>query len=667
MEVLVPADSETGQDVAWVELRMNESGRYALMQSSDLSSDHAAEITAGKYSARSGVHEYGGGAAASLADGSFIFTDYNPKSFDVLRAKKDAEPEVVTPENAAIRYADFGPHPTDADLCLAIQEDHTQDTPSTVVNSIVLLDLKSKPAKVHTLLQGRKADQETDTDGPQQRDFYTFARFSPNGKYVCWICWNHPSMPWWDTQLWVAAVDRSDPEEIKLASPVQIKVSSTEAGKQQVLQQPVWAIPANPKDDAAKLLFACDASGFLNLYSAIVSSGGPSNSIAVSSPEPILPEPVQNDFVSPAWSCNNSEYIPLSPDLLIVSYSQGAKEQLGLINLRRPRLIQLKSPFVSAFQLRRLTSTSFALLAGRSDEPTSLIRIDLRGLAANHYTLQDSNITVIKRSSTLVSDGVIDKAYLSEAKEIEFPTTLPNGEAAVAHAVIFEPKNKDFVGPKGKAPPCVFNVHGGPSSSAGMGFSLQTQFWTSRGFMVCAVNYGGTTGYGREYLERLTGQWGVTDVIDCVAAAKFLGSKASLDTRPFSELTREEQLKVRKELQAADADGQAVQEETLPGGGVKVTLNNTAAGWGWSDLLLAGVSVGAAVFGVRFAHTVMTSYAHCIPPIVRPTTSAGRAVVKVGIAALALLPYVAGKLGRVVSETVSVVPGLGCSFRPRAV
>ncbi|SPO24742.1 uncharacterized protein UTRI_01714_B [Ustilago trichophora] len=657
-EVLVPANSETGTDVAWVELRMSESGRYALMHSSSLSSDNATEISAGKYSARSGVHEYGGGAAASLADGSFIFSDYNPKSFDVLRAQQDQEPKVVTPENAAIRYADFGPHPTESELCLAIQEDHAEDTPSTVVNSIVLLDLKSKPARVHTLLQGKKADQESEADGPQKRDFYTFPRFSPNGKYVSWVSWNHPSMPWWDTQLWVAKLDLSNPDTPKLVAPTQIKVASAEAGKQQVLQQPVWAIPANPADDAAKLFFSCDATGFLNLYSTTISSS--SSSLEVVSPEPILPEPVKHDFTAPAWTCNNSDYIPLSPDLLIVSYSQGAKESLGLINLRRPRLIPLHTPFVSISQLRRLTSTSFALLATRPDEPTSLIKIDLRGLASNNYTLTESNITIIKRSSTLISDGVIDKSYLSTAREIDFPTTLPSGEKAVAHAIIFEPKNKDFVGPKGTAPPCVFNIHGGPSSSAGMGFNLQTAFWTSRGFMVCSVNYGGSTGYGREYLERLTGQWGVTDVVDCVAAAKFLGSKASLDPRPFGELSSAEQDAVRNSIEAETTESDSVIiEEASTSGGVKITVHNTTPSWTLLDLVLAPASLAAAFFSVKFATNVMTNYTHCIPALIRPTTTLTRTAVKVGIAALTTLPYLSSKISRVLSEGAAIIPGLG--------
>nr|CDI52433.1 alpha beta-hydrolase [Melanopsichium pennsylvanicum 4] len=659
-EVLVPPTSTTGTDVAWIELRMSESGRYALMHSSTLSSDDAIEVSAGKYSARSGVHEYGGGAAASLADGSFIFSDYNPTSFNILRASLGEEPKVISPENPAIRYADYGPHPTEPDFCLAIQEDHSEDNPATVVNSIVLLDLKSSPARIHTLLQGKKAEEPSDESGPGKRDFYMFPRISPNGKYVAWVSWNHPSMPWWDTQLWVAQLDLSSPHHPKLVSPNRISVLSAEAGKQQVLQQPVWAIPSNSLDDPAKLFFSCDASGFLNLYSTVISSKG--SEVNLSSSGPILPEPMKNDFTGPHWTCNNSDYIPLSPDLLIVSYSQGAKQSLGLINLRRPRLIPLESPFVSVSQLRRLSSTSFALLATRPDEPTALISIDLRGLASSGYKITHSNIKVIKRSSTLISDGLIDKSYLSVAREIDFPTTLADGSEAVAHAIIFEPKNRHFTGTKGEAPPCVFHIHGGPSSSAGMGFNLQTQFWTSRGFMVCMVNYGGSTGYGRDYLERLTGEWGVTDVQDTVAAAKFLGSRASLDVkRPFGELTSEEQANVRKgmEKEARERDSVIIEQDDTGRAGVKVTVKNKSPAWTWTDVLLAGASIGATYFGVKFAENVMINYPHCIPPLIRPTTSLTRTLVKASISTLTLLPYIWSKASRVIEESAAVIPGLG--------
>ncbi|CCF53482.1 hypothetical protein NDA11_000893 [Ustilago hordei] len=672
-EVLIPANSTSAADVAWVELRMSESGRSALMHSSSLSSDDATEVSAGQ-NARSGVHEYGGGSAASLADGSFIFTDYNPKRFDVFHAPAEGKQgaQVVTEENSAIRYADFGAHPTDTNLCLAVEEDHSEDTPSTVVNSIVLLDLKQRPARVHTLLKGRKAEEQTE-DGPQKRDFYTYPRFSPNGKFVSWITWNHPSMPWWDTQLWVARFDNSNPDEPQLAGASLIKLGSTETGKQQVYQEPVWAIPSHPNQETGKLFFACDATGYLNLYSTSISSSLTQDGVSVSTPIRILPEPVENDFIAPNWTLNNSDYIPLSPDLLIVTFFSGAKQNLGLINLRRPRLIRLDTPFVSITQLRRLSSTSFALIAARADEPSALLAISLSALASNNYTLKDSNITIIKRSSSLVWDGTIDKGDLSIAREIDFPTTLPNGEKAVAHAIIFAPKNKNFVGPKGKAPPCVFNVHGGPSSSAGMGFNLPTQFWTSRGFMVCSVNYGGSTGYGRQYLQRLNSEWGVTDVLDCVAAAKFLGSKASLGDTLFGELSEKEKNEVCKELEAGgkgekeeeEEEVVVVEQHKLGGGGVKVVVNNTSSAWGSLDLVLAGVSVGAAVMAVGFVGNVMENYSHCIPSLVRPKSLLSRYAVQAGVAIVSLLPYIYSKMGRVVSESVSILPGMGVQLSTR--
>lgn len=643
-EVFVPSGSD--DSVAWIESRPSEAGRSAFMHLSSLSSpaSSATDLTSGKYNARSGVHEYGGGSACALPDGGFLFTDYS--SFNVLSVQPGSEPKVITEENKAIRYADFGAHPKEERWVLAIEEDHAEDTPSTVVNSVVLLDLSTTPAKVHTLLKGKKADEESE-EGPGKRDFFTFPRFSPNGQYVCWVSWNHPSMPWWDTQLWVAKLDLSSPASPRLVSPTRITVPTSDATKQQVMQEPVWAIPANPADDAAKLFFACNATGYLNLYSTSISST--TEGLKAAQSEPVLPEPVKHDFVGPAWGCNSSNYIPLSPDLLVCSYSVGAKDCLGLINLRRPRLIPLQSDFVSVSQLRRLSNTSFVLLASTPTEPTALIRISLLNLASQSYRLLPTNITTIKRSSTLISDGLIDKAYLSEAKELDFPTTLPNGTKAVAHAVLWEPKSKDYVGEKGTSPPCVFNIHGGPSSSAGMGFNLQTAFWTSRGFMVCSVNYGGTTGYGREYLERLTGEWGVTDVLDTIAAAKFLGSKASLDPRPFGDLTEAEQNKVRNELKKGGEEGAVEVEEK--NGGVKVVLRNTTPAWSWADVVLAGASVAAAYFGAKY----LPRYAHCIPPSIRP----GAAVLKSTIAALGMLPYALSKAGRVASESVSLLPGIG--------
>ncbi|PWZ00725.1 hypothetical protein BCV70DRAFT_226552 [Testicularia cyperi] len=666
-EVLVPipAEGSSETEILWIENRPSEGGRAALMRSETLSSSDAVDLTRGNHNVRTAVHEYGGGSAAFLADGSVLFNDYNPNTFDVLRAstQPDAEPpKVVTPANKLHRFGDFGPHPTDSNLVLAILEDHSNDTPSKVVNSVVLLDLSASPANVRVLLHGNPGGDAKPGSGanPNARDFYTYPRFSPNGKYVCWVSWNHPSMPWWDTELWVAQLDSSDASSPKLVSPASLRVSGTRANTQEVYQAPTWAIPANPEDDASRLFFTNDSTGYLNLYSVTVSSVS-SKALKLTPAAPVLPEPLPNDFSGPCWTLNNSTYVPLGPDMLVVSYTTGARDSLGLVNLRRPRLIPLSSPFVSCSQLRRLSSTSFALLASQVDQPTALVKVDLRGLASSNYVVQPSNITLIKQSSTLISDGTLDRSIISAAKEIEFPTTLPDGKPAVAHAIIFPPTNPDFVAPSGTAPPCIFTIHGGPTSSAGMTLSLQTQFWTSRGFMVCAVNYGGSTGYGREYMERLTGQWGVVDVNDCVAAAQFLGSSASLDPRPFSSLSVEEQAKVRHLIQRETKDNGALQDEKLPGGGVKVTLRSTEPSWTWTDALVGGASVALAFAAATRLPGLLLDQRHCISNTfsLDRTSDVARSAVGATGAAVALLPFVLSKAGSVISEAVSVLPGLG--------
>ncbi|KAN0063302.1 hypothetical protein ACQY0O_004466 [Thecaphora frezii] len=632
-EILVPTTNNDHPEVVFVENRPFESGRAALLHTRNGSAHDATDLTGGKYNVRSGVHEYGGGAAAVLADGSFLFTDYNPKAFDVLRTSLDDEPHVVTPEEPAHRYADFGPHPTDANFALAIQEDHTIDEPSKVVNSLVCLDMSTTPATVNILLAGKQGPRDatkTPDDG-SDRDFYTFPRFSPNGKFVAWVSWYHPSMPWWGTELWIARFERAADGTPTLSEARPVRVGP--AGRDEALQQPVWGIPRDPLSTASELLFTSDHTDFANLYTVKVDLNA-QQQLAVSEPKPVLPEPVKQDFGPPCWTLNNSSYAPLTPDLLVVTVTDGAKDSLGLINLRRPRLIGLSSPFVGVTQLRRLTATSFVLEATRDDEPSTLVSVDLRGLAANGYKISDDNIRVIKRSSDVVSDGTISKDLLSPGEEIEFPTELPDGTPSTAHAIVFPPKNPRYVAPAGTSPPCMITIHGGPTHAAHAGLSLPTQFWTSRGWMVCSVNYGGSTGYGRDYMNRLMAQWGVVDIQDCISAAEYLGSSASGSGKCFGELSAEEAQRVRRQLKQTRQERSAVSATKLDNGSVQVTLKNTERAWGWWDVLV-GLGVAAP-----FATSAVPSL--------------GRQV-----AAGTALAWLWSKMRRVDTQSLTAIPSVG--------
>ena len=128
---------------------------------------------------------------------------------------------------------------------------------------------------------------------------------------------------------------------------------------------------------------------------------------------------------------------------------------------------------------------------------------------------------VLRRASTIT----FDPAVIAEPESIEFPTT---GDRT-AHALYYPPTNPDFRGPEGEQPPLIVLSHGGPTSNASTALDLTKQFLTSRGIAVVDVDYGGSTGYGRDYRRRLDGQWGVVDVDDCVAAARFLVERGDVD------------------------------------------------------------------------------------------------------------------------------------------
>ena len=626
--MVVPPNAED-EDIIFVENRPSEAGRAALIHTRYRELKDATDLTQGKYNARTGIHEYGGGAAAALADGSILFSDYDPKSFNVLRTKLDGSnsPQVVTPENPVHRFGDFGPHPTNPNLALTILEDHTIDEPSKVVNSLACIDMSTSPATISTLMVGNN------TPGARYnravgagRDFYTFPRFSPNGKYVAWVSWDHPSMPFWATELWVARFEYEEGFPPRIFGSKKISVGAT--GKDEVLQQPVWGIPRDANSSTSELFFTSDNTNFNNLYSVTVDLQD--STVSVSTPKSVLPEPVPRDFSEPAWVCNNSDYVPLTPDMLVVTATRGGRSELGLINLRRPRLISLKSPFVTVSQLRRLSPTSFVLVAGRSDEPPALVTVDLRGLAQNGYEIGDSNVKVIKRTSDLVHEGTLTKDWLSRAEEIEFPTTLPDGSASTSHALVFPPCNPHFTAPSGSAPPCMVTVHGGPTSASSAALSLSTQFWTTRGWMVCAVNYGGSTGYGRDFMERLNGQWGVVDVRDVVAAAEYLGSAGS--AKPFGSLKASEATKLRTDLAQVRAERSALTEQVHDNNAIEFTLRNTAPVWSWKDAVF-GLTAAAAAAAAAPAGLLLSG----------------------GVA----LAWLVKRARRVESESVTAIPGVG--------
>ncbi|HEX2514109.1 MAG TPA: prolyl oligopeptidase family serine peptidase, partial [Chloroflexota bacterium] len=187
--------------------------------------------------------------------------------------------------------------------------------------------------------------------------------------------------------------------------------------------------------------------------------------------------------------------------------------RLGRLDLSTSRLDVIPLPYTDIRNLRPLSDGSVVLNAGAPDQPAALVRVDP----------QTGRYDVLRRSSEVR----VDPAYLSAPRAVTFPTT--GGQTA--HAFYYPPANRDAQAPPGDLPPLLVKSHGGPTSATSSALTLGTQYWTSRGVAVLDVNYGGSTGYGREYRRRLEGQWGVVDVDDCVKGALALAARGEVDPR----------------------------------------------------------------------------------------------------------------------------------------
>ncbi|MBW4695528.1 MAG: S9 family peptidase [Lyngbya sp. HA4199-MV5] len=311
-------------------------------------------------------------------------------------------------------------------------------------------------------------------------DFYSSPRLSPNGSHLAWINWNHPNMPWDSTELWVAAIAPDG----SLETPQKIA-----GGAEESVLEPQWS-------PDGVLYFVSDRSGWWNLYRW------------QGDIEPLCP--MEAEFGSPHWVFGISNHALESSDRLICTYSKEGISYLASLDTQTKALTVLETLYTEMGGIH-VAAGQVYFNAGSATEPGVIARLDL---ATNQ-------IEVLRRSSSLS----IDPGYLSLPQSIAFPTE--NG--LTAYGFFYPPKNQDYAAPAAERPPLLVKSHGGPTGSTSTVFNLKIQYWTSRGFAVLDVNYGGSTGYGREYRERLKRQWGIVDVDDCANGAKYLAESGRVD------------------------------------------------------------------------------------------------------------------------------------------
>src|SRR5256714_12374158 len=313
-------------------------------------------------------------------------------------------------------------------------------------------------------------------------DFYSSPRLSPDGSRLAWLSWNDPNMPWDGCELWVGQFDQDG--QITNARLVA-------GGKTESIFQPEWS-------PDGRLYFVSDRTGWWNIYRK---GNDGANEIVCQ---------MEAEFGAPQWIFGLSTYAFASPETIICTFVERGIWQLGEINLATRSLNRIDTPYTDiSFMNARGGRAVFR--AGSPTEPLAIIDFDL--------DIHSSNVL------QLASHAAIDPAYLSQPEPIEFPTT--GGQTA--HAFFYAPNNAEFHAQADERPPLLVKSHGGPTSATVALLMLGIQYWTSRGIAVLDVNYGGSTGYGREYRERLKGAWGIVDVDDCVNGAKFLTEAGSVD------------------------------------------------------------------------------------------------------------------------------------------
>jgi dipeptidyl aminopeptidase/acylaminoacyl peptidase len=406
-----------------------------------------------------------GGGDFAVSGGAVYFSNFADQR--LYRQDRGRSPRPITPE-AKYRYADPC---VDArrGLLFCVREDHTEEA-REAVNTIVSV----------------KLDGEGNDDGGRVlvsgADFYSSPRLSPDGGRLAWLAWNHPNMPWDGCELWVAELDQEG---------VPGWATLVAGGADESIVQPSWS-------PEGVLYLVSDRNNWWNLYR--VGASGEVESVYEAEAE----------FGGPLWVFGLSTYSFASPDEIVCAFNERGRWRLGRLKPSTGRLERIETPYTDISFVNAAPGRA-VFRAASPTERAAVVSLDL-----------DTGKTEVLRRS---SEARVDAGYISAAEPVEFPTE----GGRTAHAFYYRPKNKDYRAPEGERPPLVVRTHGGPTSAATTALRLEIQYWTSRGFAVLDVNYGGSTGYGREYRERLNGEWGVVDVDDCVNGAKYLIGRGEVD------------------------------------------------------------------------------------------------------------------------------------------
>jgi dipeptidyl aminopeptidase/acylaminoacyl peptidase len=502
-----------GDDVWWQETRPDEGGRTTIIHRR--LDGETEELLPAPWNARSRVHEYGGRSYLPIpvSEGhGIVFSNYEDQRLHRLDPS-DAKPRPLTPEAAVpagLRYADFVLSPDGTEVwcvceghVLAPLPEHGgaagggadpaggSATPGgargtggaggapvkEVRRAIVAVPLDGSaadnPAAIRELVSGA--------------NFYASPTPSPDGGHIAWVQWNHPRMPWDGTEVRVANLEDGKVERAR----------TVKGGLNESALAPAWR-------DERTLYVVSDWSGWWNIYQVGLYGGSPAAQY-----------PAEEEFAGALWQLGGMPYIVLDDRRLVVLHGQG-DQRLGIYDPETAELTDLDLPYTDWQLTLSGDGQSIVGIAGGPTTPAAVVRVDVTAGAEGA-----ARSTELRREL----DELPDAAYLPvpQTETLEGPFGRP------VYAYVFPPTNPAAEAPEGELPPYVVFVHGGPTGRVSSVLKLERAYFTSRGIGVIDVNYGGSTGYGRAYRERLRKQWGLVDVEDAVAVAQALATAGEAD------------------------------------------------------------------------------------------------------------------------------------------
>jgi dipeptidyl aminopeptidase/acylaminoacyl peptidase len=428
-------------------------------------------VTPADANVRTRVHEYGGGSWCLVEPDLVLFVDFGDQR--LYRQRLGEQPVAISPqppEPGALRYADMRPSP-DGRTVVCVRERDAEPEP---VNEIVSLAIDGG-GEPQVLAGGR--------------DFYSSPRISPDGEWLAWTCWDHPNMPWDGTELWMAPLADSGEERLIAGGP------------EESIFQPKWG-------PDGRLHFASDRDGWWNLYRA----REPGTELSGEEGALVQLTEEEADYAHPQWLFGGATFAFLENGAIACVRCKGGEERLFLLEPEGWEATDLGLPFTSfGYPVLSARGSKVAFAAASPESETAIVVYDAVG--GGSEVVRDS------------SDKPADPAYVSRPQPVEFPT----GDGDVAYGFYYPPESPEFEAPEGELPPLIVVSHGGPTSHATPALDTEFLYWTSRGIGVLDVNYRGSSGYGREYRNKLRGTWGIVDTEDCVNGALHLAQEGLAD------------------------------------------------------------------------------------------------------------------------------------------